>query len=84
MVSKRKQKGLLIMKYEIFEHLTDIEGEEVNTYGIVCRVNNSDAVRLYDVSTDLNSVSEFVESINASRLDPLSLGQALEKYFNEH
>lgn len=72
------------MKYEIFEHLTDIEGEEVNTYGIVCRVNNSDAVRLYDVSTDLNSVSEFVESINASRLDPLSLGQALEKYFNEH
>lgn len=72
------------MKYEIFEHLAEIDGEEVNTYGIVCRVNNSDAVRLYDVSTDLNSVSEFVESINASRLDPLSLGQALEKYFNEH
>ncbi|MBR5190401.1 MAG: hypothetical protein IKW34_00010 [Clostridia bacterium] len=71
------------MKYEIFEHLTEIDGEEVNTYGIVCRVNNSDAVRLYDVSTDLISVSEFVESINASRLDPLSLGQALEKYFNE-
>ena len=71
------------MKYEIFEHLTDIDGEEVNTYGIVCRVNNSDAVRLYDVSTDLISVSEFVESINVSRLDPLKLGQALEKYFNE-
>ena len=71
------------MKYEIFEHLTEIDVEEVNTYGIVCRVNNSDAVRLYDVSTDLISVSEFVESINASRLDPLSLGQALEKYFNE-
>jgi hypothetical protein len=75
---------LIIMKYEIFEHLTDIDGEEVNTYGIVCRVNNSDAVRLYDVSTDLISVSEFVESINASRLDPLKLGKALEKYFNEY
>ena len=72
------------MKYEIFEHLTEIDGEEVNTYGIVCRVNNSDAVRLYDVSTDLISVSEFVESINASRLDPLKLGQALEEYFNEY
>ncbi len=71
------------MRYEVFEHSANIDGEEVNTYGIVCRVNNSEAIRLYDVSTDIKSVSDFVESINASYLDPLKLGQALEKYFNE-
>lgn len=72
------------MRYEVFEHSTNIDGEEVTTYGIVCCVDNAEAIRVYDVSTDLKSVSEFVESINASHLDPLSLGQALEKYFNEY
>ena len=71
------------MKYEIFEHSVIIDGEKITTYGIVCYVDNAEAIRVYDVSTDYNSLSKVVELANASYLDPLKLGQALEKYFNE-
>lgn len=71
------------MKYEIFEHSVIIDGEKITTFGIVCYVDNAEAIRVYDVSTDYNSLSKVVESANASYLDPLKLGQALEKYFNE-
>ncbi|MBO5944660.1 MAG: hypothetical protein J6Q50_05140 [Clostridia bacterium] len=72
------------MRYEIFGHSVNIDGEEITTYGIVCYVDNTEAVRVYDVSTDFNSLSKLIESANASHLDPLKLGQTLEKYFNEH
>lgn len=72
------------MRYEVFEHSVNIDGREITTYGITCCVDNAEAVRVYDVSTDFNSLSKLVESANASHLDPLYLGQTLEKYFNEH
>lgn len=72
------------MIYQVFKHVTRIEGEEIDTYGIVLFTNNNETLRMYDVSTDYNSITKFVESINASHLDPFKLGQALEKYFNEY
>ena len=72
------------MKYQLFKHVTKIEETEVDTYGIVLFTNGTETLRMYDVSTDYNSISNFVESINASHLDPFQLGQALEKYLNEY
>lgn len=72
------------MRYQSFKHIVNIENDEIETYGIVLYVNESEAVRIYDVSTDYNSVSNFIDKINASHLDPSELGQALEKYFNEY
>ncbi len=72
------------MEYQLFKHVTKIEETEVDTYGIVLFTNETETLRMYDVSTDYNSISNFVESINASHLDPFQLGQALEKYLNEY
>lgn len=72
------------MQYEIFKHEINIESDTVETYGIVLYTNGDEALRIYDVSTDYNSISEFVNSINASHLDPFRLGEALEKYINEY
>ena len=72
------------MEYKSFKHTINIENNDVETYGIILYVNDIEAVRVYDVSTDYASISEFVYKINASHLDPVELGQALEKYFNEY
>ena len=76
--------AITTMQYEIFKHVIIIENDEVETYGIVLFTNGSETLRIYDVSTDYDSVSEFVSSINASHLDPFHLGEALEKYLNEY
>lgn len=72
------------MHYETFKHEIDIENDRVETYGIVLYTNGSETLRIYDVSTDYNSISELVSSINASHLDPFRLGEELEKYLNEY
>ena len=72
------------MTYKTFKHVIKVEGSLIDTYGIVLFINETEVLRMYDVSTDYNSISEFVNSINASHLDPFNLGQALEKYLNEY
>lgn len=72
------------MYYEIFKHLVNIEENQIETYGIVLYTNGSETLRIYDVSTDYNSLLEFVNSTNAKHLDPFELGTELEKYINEY
>mgnify|MGYP003293736842 CR=1 FL=1 len=72
------------MIYQVFKHVTRVEEKDIDTYGIVLFTNGAETLRMYDVSTDYNSITKFVESINASHLDPFRLGQALEKYLNEY
>ncbi|MBR5201680.1 MAG: hypothetical protein IKW45_00285 [Clostridia bacterium] len=72
------------MVYQLFKHVAKIEEIEIDTYGIVLFMNGTEILRMYDVSTDYNSISNFVKMINASHLDPFQLGQALEKYLNEY
>lgn len=72
------------MQYQVFDHIINLENENIKTYGIVFYVDNREALRVYDVSTDYQAISEFVDSINEKHLDPFKLGELLEEFINKN
>lgn len=71
------------MQYHVFDHILNIENETINTYGIVLYVKGCEALRVYDVSTNYQAVSDFVDTINKNHLDPFKLGESLEAFINK-
>ena len=71
------------MQYQVFDHIINVENENIKTYGIVLYVDNREVLRVYDVSTDCQAISDFVSLINKNHLDPFRLGELLEKFINE-
>lgn len=72
------------MQYHVFDHIINLENENIKTYGIVLYVNNREVLRVYDVSTDCQAISDFVDSINEKHLDPFKLGEWLEVFINKN
>lgn len=72
------------MQYQVFDHIINLENENIKTYGIVLYVNNFEVLRVYDVSTDYQAISDFVDSINKKHLDPFKLGESLEEFINKN
>ncbi len=72
------------MQYQVFDHIINFENENIKTYGIVLYVNNFEVLRVYDVSTDCQAISDFVDSINKQHLDPFKLGESLEEFINKN
>ena len=72
------------MKYEVFEHDINVDGENVKTYGIVFSSDNVEVVKVCDVSTDFESLSMFVDDMNEKHLDPFKLGEEIEKYMSKN
>mgnify|MGYP003292279998 CR=1 FL=1 len=72
------------MQYQVFDHIINLENENIKTYGIVLYVNNFEVLRVYDVSTDYQAISDFVDLINKKHLDPFKLGESLEEFINKN
>ena len=72
------------MEYKIYEHLSTVEDEKIKTYGIALVANDNEVLRVNDVSTDYNAVSEFVNSLNEIRINPFHLGEHVEMFINNN
>ncbi len=72
------------MQYQVFDHTINIENENIKTYGIVLCVNKCEVLRVYDVSTDYQAISDFVALINEKHLNPFKLGESLEEFINKN
>lgn len=72
---------IIVMNYEIFKHKIKIDDEAYDSFGIVLYQNGTEVVRVYDVSTDYDSVTRLVGSLNDGSARPDDLPQILRSYF---
>lgn len=55
------------MKYEVFSHKVIIEGESVDTYGIVVTDNQQNKYTFEDVTTFYEKIESFVNFLNEEK-----------------
>lgn len=70
------------VKYSIFKHVIEIEGKQVETYGIAVQSGGETERIVFDVSENGVAVELLVESLNEGEVEPIHLDGILENFFD--
>lgn len=70
--------------YDIFKHIIEIDGKQIETYGIAVRESGKTVKTVFDVSVNCDAVISLVNRLNEGQVELIHFESVLEDFFVEN